>query len=64
MNKLTIDSSVIIDQKTAEAAADLAIEAGVRGMDALVIQTAREFDCELITFDDEMGHRAKLVLKR
>jgi len=47
-------SFVILDQKAAEDAADIAIQKGVRGMDALVMQTAREYETELVTFDDEM----------
>jgi predicted nucleic acid-binding protein len=57
-------SFVALDQKTAEAAADLAIRSGLRGMDALVIQTAKEYDGELLTFDDEMMKRAELVLTK
>ncbi|MDO9585675.1 MAG: type II toxin-antitoxin system VapC family toxin [Syntrophales bacterium] len=62
---LNIDnvSFVVLDQKTAEAAADLAARMGLRGMDALVVQTAKEFDGELVTFDGEMTKRAELVLK-
>jgi len=62
---LNIDnvSFVVVDQKTAEAAADLAIQTGLRGMDALVLQTAKEFEGDLVTFDDEMTKRAELVLK-
>ena len=47
-------SFVILDQKAAEDAADIAIQKGVRGMDALVMQTAREYETEFVTFDDEM----------
>jgi predicted nucleic acid-binding protein len=47
-------SFVILDQKAAEDAADIAIQKGVRGMDALVMQTAKEYETELVTFDDEM----------
>jgi predicted nucleic acid-binding protein len=47
-------SFVILDQRAAEDAADIAIQKGVRGMDALVMQTAREYETELVTFDDEM----------
>ena len=47
-------SFVILDQRAAEDAADIAIQNGVRGMDALVMQTAKEFETELVTFDDEM----------
>jgi predicted nucleic acid-binding protein len=47
-------SFVILDQRAAEDAADIAIQKGVRGMDALVMQTAKEYETELVTFDDEM----------
>ena len=50
-------SFVILDQRAAEDAADIAIqkgEKGVRGMDALVMQAAKEYETELVTFDDEM----------
>lgn len=56
-------SFVALDQTTAEASAEQAIQTAVRGMDALVIQTAKEFDCELITFDDEMMKRAESLFK-
>jgi len=52
-----------LDQRAAEQAADLAIQTGVRGMDALVIQTAKEFETELVTFDEEMLNKSKTVLK-
>jgi predicted nucleic acid-binding protein len=47
-------SFVILDQRAAEDAADIAIQKGVRGIDALVMQTAKEYETELVTFDDEM----------
>jgi len=47
-------SFVILDQRAAEDAADIAIQKGVRGMDAPVMQTAKEYETELVTFDDEM----------
>jgi predicted nucleic acid-binding protein len=47
-------SFVILDQRAAEDAAEIAIQKGVRGMDALVMQTAKEYETELVTFDDEM----------
>ena len=56
-------SFVVLDQKAAEEAADLAIRTGVRGMDALVIQAAQEFETELITFDDEMMKKSQAVMK-
>ena len=56
-------SFVVLDQKAAEEAADIAIQTGVRGMDALIIQVAQEFDTELITFDDEMMKKSQTILK-
>lgn len=56
-------SFVVLDQKAADEAAELAIQTGVRGMDALVIQAAREFETELITFDAELMKRAGKVFK-
>jgi predicted nucleic acid-binding protein len=47
-------SFVILDDKSAVEAADLAAKTGVRGMDALLIQVAKEFGTELISFDEEM----------
>lgn len=31
----------------------------IRGMDALVMQTAKEYETELVTFDDEMMKKFK-----
>jgi len=55
-------SFVVLDDSAAVEAADLAIKTGVRGMDALVIQVAKEFDAELISFDNEKRKREKKVL--
>lgn len=51
-------SFVVLDQKAATEASDLAIQTALRGMDALVIQVVREFETELITFDEEMIQKA------
>ena len=45
---------VEIDAPMAEAAADLAMTTRLRGMDALVIQTAIECSAQLVTFDEEI----------
>ena len=55
-------SFVILDDKTAVEAADLAAKTGVRGMDALLIQVAKEFGTELISFDEEMMSKAASLL--
>ena len=52
-------SFMILDDKSAVEAADIAAKTGVRGMDALVIQVSKEFETELVTFDDEMSERIK-----
>ena len=56
-------SFVVLDQKSADEASDLAIQTGVRGLDALVIQVVKEFETELITFDEEMFQKAGKVIK-
>ncbi len=54
-------SFVILDDKSAVDAADLAAKTGVRGMDALLIQVAKEFETELISFDEEMMLKSKII---
>lgn len=55
-------SFVVLDDNAASEACDIAIRTGVRGMDALVIQVAKEFDAELVSFDNEMVKKARRVL--
>jgi len=54
-------SFVILDDKSAVEAADLAAKSGVRGMDALLIQVAKEFGTELVSFDEEMMSKSKII---
>jgi predicted nucleic acid-binding protein len=54
-------SFVILDDKSAVEAADLAAKTGVRGMDALLIQVAKEFGTELVSFDEEMMSKSKSI---
>ena len=54
-------SFVILDDKSAVEAADLAAKMGVRGMDALLIQVAKEFGTELISFDEEMMLKSRII---
>ena len=51
-------SFVDLDDKSAKEAAEIAAKIGARGMDALVIQVAREFGTKLVSFDEEMMSRA------
>jgi len=44
-------------------AADLAVELKLRGMDAIVVQVAREKKRALITFDEEMAGKAKAAVE-
>lgn len=64
-NLLCIDNLffVALDQNSAEHAADVAVITGLRGMDALVIQVALEFNATLVSFDNEMPERALPVIK-
>jgi predicted nucleic acid-binding protein len=55
-------SFVILDDKSAVEAAVLAAKTGVRGMDALLIQVAKEFGTELVSFDEEMMSKAASLL--
>jgi predicted nucleic acid-binding protein len=56
-------SFVSLDEKAAEDAAQLAAKTAIRGMDAIVIQVAKEFQTELISFDEEMMAKAVKVLQ-
>ena len=51
-----------LDLVRADEAANIAKEIGVRGMDAIVIQTVKEFDSVLFSLDGEMVKRAKSVV--
>jgi len=63
LRKIENIAFVDLDSKAAEEAAEIAIRTGSRGMDALVIQVAKDFGSELITFDEEMMEKAKTVLE-
>jgi len=54
-------SFVILDDKSAVEAADLAAKTGVRGMDSLLIQVAKEFETELISFHEDMMQKSKRI---
>jgi len=49
LRKIENIAFVDLDSKAAEEAAEIAIRTGTRGMDALVIQVAKDFGSELIT---------------
>ena len=58
---LAIDTINFTDLESTRAndASEIALNLGVRGMDAIVIQTAKEFNVPLITLDKEMIEKAK-----
>ena len=53
-----------LDDKSAQDAAEIAVKTGVRGMDALVLQVARDFGAELKSFDEEMIAKARGHISR
>jgi predicted nucleic acid-binding protein len=53
---------VELEAGRADAAADVAARAGLRGMDAIVVQVAEEFDTTLVSLDQEMMDKAKCVV--
>lgn len=55
-------SFIVLDDNAASEACEIAIKTGVRGMDALVIQVAKEFDAKLVSFDNEMVKKSRKVL--
>lgn len=57
-------SFVVLDEQSAGEAADIAAASGLRGMDALVVQVAREYGTELISFDVEMMTKSAKHLQR
>ena len=55
-------SFVMLDGRSAAGACRIAAKTGLRGMDALVVQVAKEYKAELLTFDEEMRQKATVVL--
>lgn len=61
---LAIDTIHFTDLESRRAgdATEIAINIGVRGMDAIVIQIAKEFNIPLITLDMEMIEKSRLFV--
>ena len=51
-----------LDISSATDAAEIAANIGVRGMDAIVIQVAKEYGIPLVTLDKEMLEKAAGVV--
>ena len=54
---------VELDRARAQWAVELATAAGVRGMDALVVQVAVEFGATLLSLDEDLLERVKGVVQ-
>lgn len=52
-----------LESYRANESSDIAKRSGMRGMDAIVVQIAREFDAILVSLDDEMIKKAKNIVK-
>ena len=53
---------VVVENFAAAKACRVATKTGLRGMDAIVVQIAKEYKAELITFDKEMLQKAVSVM--
>jgi predicted nucleic acid-binding protein len=54
---------VDLDTFSSSSAAEIAADIGVRGMDAIVIQVAKEFGIPLVTLDVEIIEKAKGIVE-
>jgi len=54
--------NVELEALRADSAVEIAAKTGLRGMDAVVVQVAQEFDAILVTLDLEMVDRAKCIV--
>nr|WP_321498099.1 type II toxin-antitoxin system VapC family toxin [uncultured Methanolobus sp.] len=54
---------VDLDTVSSSSAAEIAADIGVRGMDAIVIQVAKEFGIPLVTLDVEIIEKAKGIVE-
>ena len=62
---LSIDNLYFIEitKSAAVKASDISIETGLKGMDAIIVQIARENKASLITLDKEMENLSKNIVK-
>ena len=51
-----------LDAIRAAAAIEVATQTGLRGIDSIVVQVAREFGSALVSLDLEMVERARLIV--
>jgi predicted nucleic acid-binding protein len=65
-NELLSASTIIfaiVDPEAAPEASDIAAETGMTGMDAIVVQTAKEYGTSLVTLDKEIISKAAGIVK-
>ena len=62
-NNLNLINYNELTEERQNEAVDLAVKLRMKGMDAIVVQTAKEKERTLITFDDEMAEKAKATVK-
>jgi predicted nucleic acid-binding protein len=53
---------VALDDALADAAAEIAADLGLRGMDAIYVATARRHGCTFVTLDEEPLRRAGAII--
>jgi len=46
----------------AEKAAEIAKETGLKGMDSIIVQIAQEFNCDVVSLDEEILNRGSKVV--
>lgn len=52
-----------LESDRAKEAADIAKKSGMRGMDAIVVQLAKEFNTTLVSLDSDVVSKAKYIVK-
>jgi predicted nucleic acid-binding protein len=64
-NLLSLDtiSFVELESNRADLASDISAQTGLRGMDAIIVQVAQEFNTYLVTLDEEMMQKAETIIK-
>ncbi|MEK7397583.1 MAG: hypothetical protein AAB116_11675, partial [Candidatus Poribacteria bacterium] len=54
---------VELESERADSASEISAQTGLRGMDAIIVQIAQEFDSFLVTLDNEMIAKVGQVAK-
>ncbi|MGQ9631397.1 MAG: type II toxin-antitoxin system VapC family toxin [bacterium] len=63
-NLLSLSSLILMEltRSRMESSARIAEKTGLRGMDAIVVQVAEEFEAILVTLDEEMADKARGIV--